>query len=214
METLGKDLIRYQIDNLEFTVLDAETEGLNLYFDRPWQMGWLECKGKNIVKVQNRYLWWDDFRISKGAAAVTKFNYDEYKDKAEDPKKVYEEFHDQVYDSNKYHIAHNYLKIDLYMINTWRRGIGLKPDYSFVNEKLIDTDALEKGIIKGMQPQTPRIQWYYKLSSLLEKGLKSNLGLCARKYGIKLDESLQHKAEYDIILNWEVFKCQLWQIEI
>lgn len=214
LNDLGQNLLRYTIDKQKFTVLDTETEGLNLYFDRPWAIGWLECDGKNIIKSHNRYLWWEDLHISKGAAAVTKFNYQEYKEKAECPKKVYEEFHEVLFNQDRYHIAHNYLRIDLYMINSWRKNIGLKTDYSFVNEKLIDSDALEKAIIKVIKPSNPRLEWYYKLSNLVEKGLKTNLGLCARKYKVELDESLQHRADYDIQLNWEIFKKQIFSIEI
>lgn len=214
MENLGENLLRYTLNTKNLILTDTETEGLNYFFDRPWQVGWLECKGKDIVKIHNHYLWWPDLHISSGAAAVTHFNYQDYKSKAEDPKVVYEKFHPYIFDPNVISIGHNFLGIDAYMINSWRRSIGLPVDWSFLNNNTIDTHSVAKAIKKGIKITNPRLEWMYKLNNLVEKGLKTNLGLLAREYGIELDDKLQHSADYDIILNWEIFKKQIWDIEI
>jgi DNA polymerase III alpha subunit (gram-positive type) len=211
---LGENLLRYNIDNEEFIVWDCETEGLNLYFDRPWQIGWLECKGKKIVNKQEYCIWWPNLHINKGAAIATHFNYSDYKCKAKSPEEVYEIFHPHLFSKNKIRLGHNILKIDIYMINSWRRAMGLATDYSFINNRLIDTDALAKGIKKGVTPQKPLINWMYKYSSYIEKGLKTNLGLLCKEYKIFVDENRQHEGLYDAELNWEVFLKQIYETEI
>lgn len=214
MNDLGANLLRYKIDKEKFILFDCETEGLHLHFSRPWSIGWLVCEGKNIVSRHSHYLWWPDLKVSAGAAAITHFNYNEYKEKAENPKLIYDQFHSYLFNDEYIRLGHNILKIDIQMVNSWRRGIGLPVDYSFINNRLIDTDCLQKAIKKDLKPQTPLINWMFKLSTLIEKGLKTNLGLCCKEYNISIDESRQHESLYDCELNWEVFKKQIYNIEL
>ena len=211
---LGVNLLRYTIKDKKFLLMDTETEGLNLFYDRPWSIGWLVCNGAEIAQKQHRYIWWPDLHISKGAAEKTRFDYRKYKEAAEDPRGVYKDFEPYLYNPKYIKLGHNILGIDTYMINTWRRGMGLSTDWSFIGQDTIDTHALAKGVKKGMQPTKPHLTWMYKMNSIVEKGLKTNLGLLARENDIKLDENLQHEAMYDCILNWEIFKKLIWQIEI
>lgn len=213
-DNLGENLLRYKIDQEKFCGFDCESENLNLHFNRPWSVGWIICHGKNVVEKHSHFLWWPDLKMSAGAAAITNFNYAEYKEKAEDPVKIYNIFHEYLFSDEFIKFGHNILKFDSHLITSWRRGVGLPPDYRFINSRFIDSDCLQKAIKKNLQPQNPLIFWMFKLASLHERGLKTNLGLCCREYGIKLDESLQHSAEYDILLNWEVFKKQINQIEL
>lgn len=214
MENLGANLLRYNIDKEHFLVPDCETEALNLRFSRPWSVGYLICDGKNIISKNNRYLWYSDLKVSKDAARITNFNYQEYKEKAEDPKKVYEEFGDYLYNSQYIKVGHNFLGIEVPMFDSWRRAIGLKTDYSFINDRILDTHSIAKAIKKSIKPTNPLIAWMYKLNSLVEKGLKTNLGLLAKENDIPVNESLQHDALYDVLLTWEIFKKQIWQIEL
>ena len=50
-----EDLLRFKFDQ-RYVVFDTETEGLNLVSSKPWQLAWIEAKGKKITKKQNRFL--------------------------------------------------------------------------------------------------------------------------------------------------------------
>ena len=76
-----EDLLRFKFDQ-KYIIFDTETEGLNLVSSKPWQLAWIEAKGKKIVKKQNRFLKWDDLNVSDDAARITGFNKKEYLSKA------------------------------------------------------------------------------------------------------------------------------------
>ena len=70
---LGENLLRFN-KNRRYISLDSETEGLNLFYSRPQQLSWIIYENGKVIQENNRYLWWEDFNISKEAAAITRFN--------------------------------------------------------------------------------------------------------------------------------------------
>ncbi len=213
MENLGQNLLRFTYKNKTFCVADTETEGLNARYSRPWSIAWITSKGDEIIDVQDRYLWWNNLEVSKGAAMRTGFDYLVYKEKAEDPKKVFEEYEPILYNKNTINVYHNGIGLDCYMIDSWRRGIGLKSDYSFLNH-YIDTNCIEKAAKLSLTPQYPLLEWMYKLDSVIKKGLKTNLTLLCKEYEIEVDESKFHGALYDVEQTRKILFKQFNRIEL
>ena len=78
-----EELLRYNFKQ-RYVVFDTETEGLNLITSKPWQIAWIECEGKKVVKKHNRFIKWDNLNVSPEAARVTGFNRNHYESVAED----------------------------------------------------------------------------------------------------------------------------------
>lgn len=213
LNNLGENLLRYKIKDKIICTSDTETEGLNLHFNRPWGIAWIVSRGDEIIEKHDRFLWWPDLKVSAGAAMITKFNYSEYKSKAEDPKKVFEELEPMLYGQNTINVMHNGISLDAYMIDSWRRRIGLKSDYSWM-KRFLDTNCLAKAVKLNLTPQYPIIPWQYKLDSFIRKGLKTNLTLLSKEYGLQVDENSFHGALFDSEVTRQIFMKILWQLEL
>lgn len=199
-----------------YVVFDFETEGLNLIKSRPWQIAWTVYEGKKKIKANNKFLAYKDLGVSKGAQKKTRFDERAYRAKAEDLESVWELFSKDFYNEDYKLVGHNVLGFDVYMVNVWRKLIGLAPDYSFM-ERIVDTLCLERAIQSG-SPESLDIDdfifWQYKWLSARPKGVKASMKACIEKYGLVGDSNKLHDASYDVEKNFEVFQKQLFELEI
>lgn len=216
--SIGAELLRYN-KKQKFAAPDLETESLHLGRARPYQLGMVEFTLDQDLKETNRYIWWADLNMSKGAAAITRFDYNFYKERAEDPKKVLEEFEDTIYSKSYKVVNQNYLGYDAMIINNWRRGLGLKPrnDYLHEDYKIYDTLAISRAIKKNITPDTSSglnfLAWQYRMLSIKER-LKCSLGVIAKELGAEVDENRLHDAIFDVLMVKFVFKKQIWRLEL
>jgi DNA polymerase III alpha subunit (gram-positive type) len=211
---IGNELLRYNSDQ-KFVVFDFETEGLNLYSSRPWQISWIVALGGNVLESHNYYLKIHDLNISEGAKRVTHFNEDEFLKNAEDPCVVLDRFNKYLYDEQYRILGHNVLGFDIYQHNNLMRYCGKKTDYSYIN-RLIDTHCLCKAIKLDFKYREgdDLLSWQYRLLDYVKRGLKTNLGLMAKENDIVLDETKLHLADYDIVINYELWNKIKWFLEI
>lgn len=209
-----EDLLRFKFDQ-KYIIFDTETEGLNLVSSKPWQLAWIEAKGKKIVKKQNRFLKWDDLNVSDDAARITGFNKKEYLSKAEDPEKVYKEFIDLIMDDDVIIVGQNLLGYDIYMLGVIARNLGIEIDYSFIS-RILDTKVIATALAKGNK--TPdkgdMLTWQLRYLNYRERGLKTNQKFLLQHYEIPFDENQLHDALYDIEKNFEIFQKQLWELDV
>lgn len=207
------DLLRFKNDQ-NYLVCDTETEGLNLTYSRPWQCSWIICRGKTVVSKHDHFIAWDDLRVSADAARITGFNENLYQSRAEDPLTVFKEFSKYLYDPSFLVVGQNILGFDVYMINVWRKLIGLGSDYSFL-PRVIDTKSLSTAIFKDILPDRENLlSWQYKMLHIREKGLKTSQGFMLKHYGIPHDPKLLHNSLYDVEMTFEIFKKQIYNLDI
>jgi DNA polymerase III epsilon subunit-like protein len=211
---IGEDLLRYNKKQV-YMVHDFETEGLNLHFARPWQSSWVIFTQDQILEEKDYYLWWSDVNVTKGAAFITGFDYNKYKERAVDPAKVLAEHDSHKYNKDIILLEHNGLRYDIYIHATLRRLNKQKPDFSFLN-RFIDTSQLIRGHKLGFKPDRANLlAWMYKVSNVRQKGLKSNALQVGKDYGIEHDYSTLHDALSDNHLIRKIFtKKLIWEIEI
>ena len=213
MDELGANLLRYK-DKQLYLILDTETESLNLYFSRPWQLSFAVYEGKNLIEEHDYLLDWPDLNISADAKRITRFDQFNYDSKKIDPNIAIDHLEKFLYNEKYKIVGANILCFDTYQLNTARRCLGKKPDYSYIN-RIYDTHLLQKAIILGIKPDLNNfLAWQYKLSTIVQRGLKTSQSACAKYYDIKVDETGLHDALNDIRLNKEIFFKQLYQIEI
>ena len=138
----------------------------------------------------------------------------DYRNNAEDPINVFNNLSQFLYDPSYRIIGQNILGFDVYMINIWRKLIGLPADYSFV-ERIIDTRSLSVAIFKEILPDKENfLSWQYKMLHLREKNLKTSQGFMLKYYNIPHDPKMLHNSLYDVEMTFEIFKKQIFNIEL
>ena len=211
---IGELLLR-NLKDTKYLCWDTETENLNQYFSRPWQVGFIVATLDKILESHCYYIWWDNLNVSPEAIKVTRFDYDKYKSEAKPAKEVLGIFETYLYDPKLFNVAHNLLNFDCYQHNTWRRELGIKPDYSYL-QRTLDTNCLSKAYKKGFKLEEggDRLAWQWKLANFHEKGVKTSLGTMAKEFGIPFDFNSMHEANNDVKITWQVLRNLIWKLEI
>lgn len=216
---IGANLLRYN-DTREFLGFDLEGSGLTLCGALPTQVSFATFTLKKDIEIVDRYIYWSeaDLRMSRGAAAVTRFNRAQYEERAEDPRKVLEMFEDNLYSKSKYPVGHNILGYDSMLINNWRRKLGLKPRYDYLVGHCYDTNALYKAYKLNMIPDLSSdinfLAWQYKSLSYYKQGFKSGISTALKEFKICISEDELHEASTDTIAVKEIFRQIVWKLEI
>jgi DNA polymerase III alpha subunit (gram-positive type) len=178
---MHESLLRFN-KKQRYVVFDTETEGLNLVTSRPWQVAWLLVEGDKIIDKRDFFIHWPNLNVSEGAARVTGFSYNDYAKKSMPPNVVWEKFAHDLYNEDNLVVGQNLLGFDVYMVNVWRRLMGMDADYSYVN-RIIDTKSLATAIAKDIPVEKENfINWQYRLLNHRERGLKTSQATLLKKY--------------------------------
>lgn len=213
---MQQNLLRFK-DKQKYFLFDLETCHLNLSStdNKPWQIGYILGEGKNIIDMKAHMIKWDELNITEGAARVTHFNRDNYLSRAVDPILILDEIEQYIYNDEYIILGHNILGFDVYIHNIWRRLLGRKTDYSYIS-RCLDTNALAKSIKlnRNLGKNENLTAFQYRLLDHKEKGLKTNLTVLGKEYGIDFDPEKLHDAGNDVDLNWKIWNKMVWQLEI
>jgi DNA polymerase III epsilon subunit-like protein len=213
---MKENLLRFN-NKQNYLFFDFETCCLNLgsIDNKPWQLGFIVINGGKIVKKRDYWIRWSDLKMSDAAAKMTGWTESMYKEKGQDAKKILEEFEGYLYDESYINVGHNILGFDIYIHGIYRRCLGKKPDYSYI-DRSIDTLCLAKAIKNEIKftKNEPFFNWQYRLNNMIDRKSKKKLMDLCKDYDISIDESKLHDAMYDIEQNYEVFKKMLWEVDI
>lgn len=185
---------------LKYVVVDCETENVNAYFNRPWQISWIVVENGQIIEEYDKFPFIHDLNVSKGAVAVTNFNYSIYHSKAEDAKGVYELLKKYLYNKDYLIIGQNYLFFDLYVIRNFERYLNICGDYDYLS-RIYDTLALGRALNMGLKfPQTKEdfLFWQYKLCGNRQKGLKASVESMSKQFNLPYSFELAHDGLWDV----------------
>lgn len=209
---IGSDLLRFS--NKPVMLFDFETQRLNVLDNNLlFQCSWIITDKRGMIRKNNHYLKWPNFKMSKGAAFITKFQQS-WVDYGDDPREVLEEFEKDLLNSEYDLAGNNILSFDSYIHQLWRRELGMKPNWSYLN-RIYDTSFISKAYKLGLKPDRANLlAWQYKLANLRAKGVKTNLTTMAKELNIPIDETKMHDASYDLEINDQVFRKIIWLIEI
>ncbi len=199
----------------KYLLFDFETNGLNLTTTLPWQIGFITCQGKQLKQEFERKIWWPEYEIEPEVAILNHFYRPQYEKEARDPIEVLDEFESYLYDPEYIILGQNLLGFDVYVHNTYRKKVGRKSDYSYIN-RVIDTKALSMAIQKGAKspPRNDFMSWQISWLNYRERGIKTTQASMLKHYNIPHDSSRLHEACYDCIMMFEIFKRQIQEIEI
>jgi DNA polymerase III epsilon subunit-like protein len=210
---MTNSLLRFKKQQ-KYIVFDFETEGLNLRYSRPWQLGFLEAEGAQIKNQYDIYIDFEDLAVSRDAARITGFSKQIYDKKKKDKEKVLKFFDKFVYDPDYLLIGHNVIGYDVYIHNVLRKACGYSADYSYM-DRIIDTNCLSKAYKMGLKKVDGNSTlWQYKLNNYIKKGLKTSQITMLKEFDIEFDKDKLHDAVYDVKMTLKLFHKLIWNVEI
>lgn len=214
---MSADLFRYrQNTNLKYICLDTETESLNPFYSRPWEICWFVIENNQIISENLRYLHYPDFNISKDAARITKFDAVKYKQKAEDPLKVYKDLEVYLNNPDYYVVGQNIIYFDALQIKNLQNYLKIPWNYSYL-QRTYDTLALGRANELGIsfpKQKSEIFPWQFRLCGCRMKGLRASLEYLAKKLEIGYDKDKHHQSNYDVHLTNQIFKQLCWKLEV
>jgi DNA polymerase III epsilon subunit-like protein len=213
---MNENLLRFN-KKQKYIFFDFETCCLNLgsLDNKPWQLGFIVINDGKVVKKKDYWIHWPDLKMTDAAAKMTGWTKSKYNKKASDSKEILKDFETYLYNEEYINVGHNILGFDIYVHGIYRRCLGLKPDYSYV-ERSIDTLCLAKAIKNDIKfsKDDNFFNWQYRLNNMVDRKSKKKLIDLCKDYDIEIDENKLHDAMYDIEQNYEVFKKMLWEVNI
>jgi len=208
-----ENLLRYR--KIRFLTADCETEGLNAFYHRPWQIAWSITEGGKIISCKQYHLRIPNLNVGKDAARITKFDLEYHNRVARDPKEVYDELAVDWFDERNFIVLQNYY-FDLNKIKVLERLLGINKYYNF-NKRVYDAIALSKAFRLQINPPENRedyVKWQFSMLNFKQKGLKTSLGTMAKEFGIEWDDFKSHEARYDVIKTSELFQKLIWAVRV
>lgn len=208
-------LLRERFYDTYFLCFDFETEGLNQYLHRPWQLFFFISRGSKILEQHNIYIKWPDLNVSPEAAAVTGFDQRIIDEKGQDPHEALAFFDSCLYRPEYLIVGANIINYDAMIHNTWRRAFGIYSDWSWL-ERLYDTNCIARMWKENLQFNRGDnwLLFQYKLNNLVKKGLKTSVGTLAKEFNIPHDPKTLHMAHNDVPVTFEIFKQLVFKTEI
>ena len=211
---MKEDLLRYNFSQ-KYLVWDVESNALNLITTLPWQIAFATAKGKSITNEFERKIWWKDYDIAPEIAMLNHFNRQSYEREARDPAEVLDEFESYLYDPEYIVITMNGMGFDCYLHNNWRKILGRKTDYSWMNRH-IDILATFRAIQAGAKspPRDDLLAWQYCWLNHRDRKVKASLGAQMKHYGLEYSASDHHDPTWDVRSTFQVFLKHLFELEI
>lgn len=209
-----ENLLRYNF-NQKFIVADTETSNLAISSEVPWQLGFITCQGKFVKQEFERKIWWEGYDVKPEIAAMNHFCRPAYEQEARDPTEVLDEFESYLYDPEYIIIGQNFLNFDCFIHNNWRKKLGRKTDYSYIN-RVIDTKALSMAIQKGAKnpPKDDFMSWQISWLNHRERGIKTSQAAMLKHYNIPHNANDLHSAIVDVKMTFQIFLKQIQEVEI
>jgi len=195
---------------------DCETEGLNYYQSRPWELSWSIFKNGIEISKYQHFLKWDQLNVSAGAAKATKFNPKVIEEKGEDPKKIIDLFSNYLFKEDYIIVGQNILGYDSMIIDNSRKKFGYKSDFSYLS-RCYDTHAISKIMKLDWKPKEDKEEFLAQQFSAIDwkqRGIKTNILTMAQEFKLNFDENKFHEASYDIFLTYQIFMNLVDRLDI
>ncbi len=125
------NLLRFN-KNQKYIVFDFETESLNLFYNKPWQLSFVIATGNKVIEEHDYFIDWPDLKVGEEAAKINHFNLSDYNKSKQDARKVLDCFEGFLYDKDYIIVGHNIIGFDIYIHNIYRRLLGEKQDYTYL----------------------------------------------------------------------------------
>jgi len=191
--------------NQKYLVFDTETEGLNLFSSKTWQLSWIVCQGNKILETHDEFIVHKELNIPEIVKKLTGFNWDTYNRKAKPLDEVWSKFEKYIFDPQYIVVGQNLLGFDVYMLAILQRLLGQEPDYSYL-PRIYDTRALGKAYREELdKPNGEFLSWQYKIINDRSLKAKVSQNQLLKFFDIEFDQDKLHDALYDIQMCYQIF---------
>ena len=191
--------------NQKYLVFDTETEGLNLFSSKTWQLSWIVCQGNKILETHDEFIVHKELNIPEIVKKLTGFNWDTYNKKAKPLDEVWNKFEKYIFDPQYIVVGQNLLGFDVYMLAILQRLLGQEPDYSYL-PRIYDTRALGKAYREELdKPNGDFLSWQYKIINDRSLKAKVSQNQLLKFFDIEFDQDKLHNALYDIQMCYQIF---------
>ena len=191
--------------NQKYLVFDTETEGLNLFSSKTWQLSWIVCQGNKIIETHDEFIVHKELNIPEIVKKLTGFNWDTYNKKAKPLDEVWNKFEKYIFDPQYIVVGQNLLGFDVYMLSILQRLLGQEPDYSYL-PRIYDTRALGKAYREELdKPNGDFLSWQYKIINDRSLKAKVSQNQLLKFFDIEFDQDKLHDALYDIQMCYQIF---------
>jgi DNA polymerase III epsilon subunit-like protein len=211
---MNDQLLRFNFRQ-KYITFDFETRNLAISNETPWQLGYILAEGKIVKKEIERKIFWPNYEVKPEIAAMNHFDRQTYENEARDPVEVLDEFESYLYDPSYLIVGMNSLGFDCYIHNNWRKTLGRKTDYSWMNRH-IDILATFRAIMAGSKtpPKDDLLAWQYNFLHNRDKKVKASLSAQMKHFNLAYDASAHHNAIVDVRYTFEVFWKHLYELDI
>ena len=191
--------------NQKYIVFDTETEGLNLFSSKTWQLSRIVCQGSKILETHDEFIAHKELEIPQIVKKLTGFNWSTYNRKSRPLDEVWNKFEKYLFDPQYVIVGQNLLGFDVYMIAILQRLLGQQPDYSYLT-RIYDTRALGKAYREEIQkPSRDFLSWQYKIINDRSLKARASQNQLLKFFDIDFDDGKLHNALYDIKMCFKVF---------
>jgi len=213
-----EDLLRFDKEKT-YCFYDLETFNLNLNFNfnKPWQFGILMVKGDKVIESRDILINWTketDMTVGEEAARITRYDHQKLLKLGISPKEAWN-IAQPLFEKCDFLIGHNLLNFDMYLIRGYAEYLNVP--WKHYLKKTIDTRSLAQGLKLGTPYDKSKgslIEYQYKMSNRVVRGIKTNLTALGKEYNIVHDYENLHDAIKDLELNLKVWDKLKFQIEI
>lgn len=210
------DLARFD-KNRKYLFLDCETEHLNLYQNKPWEIGLSLWQNDKFIHEEVIYIKWEKLEITEIARKLTKYDTKIHLIERDGitPKEACDKISNFIYDKDIYSVGSNLLGFDIHVLNYLRRVCGKNIDYTFTS-RIYDTVAIVKAMILGFDPpenQSENIFWQYRIMNDPKKVRSGIKGAC-NFLDVEYDENAHHDAIADNRMTQKIFQKAIKTIDI
>lgn len=182
----------------KYLTIDTETEGLNLYYSRPWQVSWVEHQGTKKIAEYDLYIDLPDLFIPDRIKKLTGFNQKKYDSEKKPAEEVWDILSERIMNPEYKIIGQNILNFDIFMIGVLQRLAKVSVDFSYL-PRIIDTLALAKAWKHELTYSSKNfLEWQFKIINDNTLKKRVNQEQLLKDLEIDFDKSKLHDALYDV----------------
>ena len=191
----------------DYICFDGETEGLNLYYSRPWQWSFLVCKGQKVLEKHDYYINQPNLDLSPKLKKMCGFDQKRYDSEAISELEAASIFQKYIDDPKFKVIGQNILNYDIFIWNSMMLRQFGEVNHEYL-ERCLDTRAFFIARQHELEPRggVDLLNWQLRILNDKEyKFTKSNSKLILKTLGIDFDEGMLHNSLYDVLKTHEIW---------
>ena len=208
------DLLKYTIKEKKILFFDLESNSLNLFFARPFDISFVIYHGYQKVEEKQFYVKWPGYKINEELAKKVHYNKEVIDKVGLAPKRAMEIVNEYI--NGKYDIisGNNLLNYDSMVLYNSCKEVGTNLGYQWLR-KIYDCNSIFKGMKRNLKPDFDNfLSWQLSQNNFVQRGLKSNVAYICNEFGIQYNSEELHGSIADSRLSAQIFFELIKKVEL